>query len=130
MEYFYILLYSFVVWYDVLDDSEVVPVFEGEIICKVTRLPAKAAQIIYKSDSNSENQDQFEETSNVNQAKEFDQFINVDGQSTATRVVNENVSQSTKEEDLLNGFVCFFLLFLISSLLNHKVCFSHAFLIV
>lgn len=41
------LCFSFtLVWFDVLDDSEVVPSFEGSIICKVTRLPARCAKVI------------------------------------------------------------------------------------
>ena len=37
------------VWFDVQNESDVVPCFEGSIVCKVTRLPAKASEFIYKS---------------------------------------------------------------------------------
>ena len=83
-----------------------VPAFEGEIVCKVTRLPAKAAQFIYKNDNHSESSESSESSENLDNSKEFNQFIDIDSQSKNSKKEKEN---NGIEKDFLNGFVSFFI---------------------
>lgn len=94
------------VWFDVLKDSEVVPSFEGSIICKVTRLPAKAAQFINKS-TNQANKKQSQ--SATKQTKVQQPQSTITKESISQPSVSNSEHQDT--EDFFNGFVLFLLPF-------------------
>lgn len=91
-----VLLFSFfffLVWFDVLDDSEIVPSFEGSIICKVTRLPARCAKVINQKSGSKE--------------KEQPSEPKVSQVPTQTHTKTSNSATSTDTDMFFGSFVLF-----------------------